>query len=407
MKKAVLLFIFHNLVAAKCISQTPVSDSSLRIINFNAHFIHPVDSLNVYQFQINRDSGYYWQLRDAPVGLTINKDNGRVSFKAAKNYFLSGKMKYDFPYKVGVTVQSLDDPDSKIDSLFFISFYNTEIIPSRLKLSVTGNITVEEGQPVIFRVQCETGSFPFETILFSSSESISATGIVKQCGDEFSWTPGFDFVKDEQQPGERSIVLSFIGSTKFQAKDSASVRITVRDALNYPQALIEYELVQKNIKTYILQLKYAFFQLDRKLKKTKTARTVFDLSSAATALTGTILNTSSDAKSQKAGKILPSIGVALVPIKEATAPNKQVEQNQASQIRSNIKRLEYLLTDNILAGEKDNDIKRKTAKLKDELKQSQVQLIDIPVDIPGDIDEGELNQYFESRKVNKKYRLKG
>jgi hypothetical protein len=168
----------------------------------------------------------------------------------------------------------------------------------------------------------------------------------------------------------------------------------------------EYELVNKNARSYILQLKYVFLQLDKKLKKVKSFRTGFDLSSAGSATAGTILNTSSSQSAKNAGKVLPSIGVALVPIKEATVPNKTVEQNQASQIRTAIKRLEYMVNDNTLIGEKDDDIVKKTAKLKDELKQVQVQLIDIPVELTGNMTEEELNNYFNSPKVNKKYRLK-
>jgi hypothetical protein len=153
-------------------------------------------------------------------------------------------------------------------------------------------------------------------------------------------------------------------------------------------------------------LKYTFLQLDKRLKKTKTARTSFDLTGASTALTGTILNTSGGVSAQKTGKILPSIGVALVPIKEATAPTKVVEQNQASLIRTSIKRLDYMLTDNLLVGEKDPDITKKISKLKDELKQTQIQLIDVPVDITNNMSEEELNNYFNSPKVTKKYSLK-
>jgi predicted HAD superfamily phosphohydrolase YqeG len=100
------------------------------------------------------------------------------------------------------------------------------------------------------------------------------------------------------------------------------------------------------------------------------------------------------------------VGVALVPIKEAAVPAKVVDQNQASLIRSSIKRLEYMLTDNALIGEKDPDITPKTTKLKDELKQAQIQLIDVPVVITDNMTEEELDNYFNSPKVNKKYRLK-
>lgn len=385
----------------------PVPDTLLRIINFNAFFTQHIDSSNVYQFRINKNSSnYYWYIKDAPVGLAINKDNGLLSFKVAKNYFQSGKMKYDFPYKVTVGAQSLLDAEEKVDSIFSISFYNTEIIPSRIKPTVSGTLTIDEGEAVSFRVQCETGTFPFSTILFSSTVPISNYTLVKSCNDEFSWTPGFDFVKDNEGSKEKAVLLSFVASTRFQSKDTATVRIVVKNAINYPQAILEYELINKNIRTYILQLKFVFLQLDKKLKKVKSFRTAFDLTSASTALTGTILNTSGNASAQKTGKILPSIGVALVPIKEATSPNRSVEQNQASQIRGSIKRLDYMLTDNVLVGDRDADVLRKIVKLKEELKQVQVQLIDIPVELTGNMTEEELNNYFNSPKVNRKYRLK-
>jgi hypothetical protein len=57
-------------------------------------------------------------------------------------------------------------------------------------------------------------------------------------------------------------------------------------------------------------------------------------------------------------------------------------------------------------GEKDTDIAKKTAKLKDELKQIQIQLIDIPLELANNMTEEELNEYFNSPKVTKKYRLK-
>ncbi|MGN6400540.1 MAG: hypothetical protein ACTHMD_08810, partial [Flavisolibacter sp.] len=58
-----------------------------------------------------------------------------------------------------------------------------------------------------------------------------------------------------------------------------------------------------------------------------------------------------------------------------------------------------------LVGSKDPEVTRKTNKLKDELKQVQVQMIDIPIEITNDLTEEELNRYFNSPKVNKKYRL--
>lgn len=383
-------------------------DSSLRIINFNPYFTLHVDSTLNYQFNINREpSQYFWYLKNSPVGLKINKDNGLLSFKAEKSFFLSGKLKYDIPYKVNVGVQSLIHSMEKVDTAFTLIFYNTEIIPSRLKPTVGSMLTVDEGQTVEFKVQCESGSFPIEDILFSSSMPITDFTLVRTCNDEFRWTPPYEFVKDTDPDRSKTVLLSFIGSTRFRVKDTTTIRVLVRDALNYPVANQENAQLVKNIEVYILQLKYTFLQLEKKLKKTKTARTGFDLTSGTTAMAGTILTSSDDAGAQKTGKILPGIGVALVPIKEAAAPNKVVDQNQASLVRTSIKRLEYMLRDNIVAGDKDPDILKKTNKLKEELKQIQVQLIDIPIEITNNMTPEELNAYFNSPKVNKKYRLRG
>jgi hypothetical protein len=382
----------------------PATDTVLRIIDLNPFFSVHVDSTLNYPLQINKQpENYFWFLKNAPVGLKINKDNGMVSFKADRSYFLSGKLKYDLPYKVLVGVQNLTDPTERIDTSFSIVFYNTEIVASRVKPTVSNVVSIDEDETASFRVLCENGSFPIENIITLTSVPISKYQVVQQCGDEFSWTPGYDLVKESDPNHEKTVTVYFIGTTKFGIKDTASIRITVKDALNYPNALSEYNQTVKNVDRYVLQLKYTFLQLDQKLKKTKTVRTSFDLTSASTSLTGTVMSASGD---QKAGKILPSVGLALVPIKEAAVPNKAVDQNQAALIRTSIKRLEYMLQDNQLIAGKDPDITRKNNKLKDELKQVQVQLIEVPVEITNDFSETELDRYFNSPKVNKKYRLK-
>jgi hypothetical protein len=382
-------------------------DSSLRIINLNPFFTLHVDSTLTYQLQINKNPDqYFWYLKNSPVGLRINKDNGNLTFNANRSLFLSGKLKYDINYKVNIGVQNLNDPQEKVDTSFNIIFYNTEIIASKVKPTVQGNIWVDEGETVSFRVLCETGSFPIDHILTLTSTPIAKYNDVQKCGDEFSWTPGYDLVKDSDSGKVKIIQLYFIGSNRFYAKDTATVRLIVREALNYPIAREDHQQVVKNIERYVTQLKFTFLQLDKKLKKTKNIRTTFDLTSASTSLTGTVLATSSSSESQRTGKILPSVGLALVPIKEASAPNRMVDQNQASLIRASIKRMEYILRDNQLLGEKDPDIVRKTNKLKEELKQVQMQLIDVPIEITNEFTEEELTRYFNSPKVNKKYRLK-
>jgi hypothetical protein len=392
------------------VSVTPAVDSSLitlRIKNLNPYFTLHVDSTLTYKLEINKEqSKYYWYLRNSPVGLRINKDNGTLTFKAEKSYFLSGKLRYDNEYRVNLGVQNLDNPAERVDTSFTIVFYNTEIVQAKVKPSVSSVVTIEEGDTLAFKVQCEYGSFPIDNITFLSNMPMKNYTTVKKCDDDFVWSPPFDFVKETDSARVKVVLLSFIGTNRFMIRDTAIVKVIVKDALNYPFALQEHALSMKNVRTYVLQLKYTFLQLDRSVKKTKNTRTGFDITSSSSALTGTILSSSTSTGSQQTGKILPSVGVSLVPIKEAVAPQKVFDQNQASLVRSSIKRLDYMSQDNALVGERDPDIAKKTAKLKDELKQIQIQLIDIPVEIASNMSEKELNDYFNSPKVTKKYRVK-
>ncbi len=406
--------------SAQCFSQDPLlhipdstdttkkpEDTVLRIRNLNPYFTLHVDSTLNYHLEINKDpSHYYWYLKNSPVGLKINKDNGTLSFKAEKSFFLSGRLKYDFDYKVNIGVQNLNNPSERIDTSFTILFFTTEIIHSRVKASVSSTLFIDEGDTINFKIECETGTFPIEDITFFSNMPIRNNTDVKKCGDEFKWSPNFDFVKETDSAKQKFLLLSFVGSDKFFNKDTCNVKIYVKDALNFPVAVVDYNKIEKRFSTYILQLKYAFVQLDKKVKKTKNSRTTFDMTTAATALGGTIFSSESSTDAQNAGKILPSAGVALVPVKETVSPPMTAEQNSASLVRSSIKRLEYTLTENSLVGEKDADILKKMNKLKDELKQTQIQLIDIPIDETTNMTEEQLNEYFNNPKVNKKYRLK-
>jgi len=383
------------------------ADTVLRIKNLNPYFTLHVDSSLQYRLEINKNpDDYYWFLRNSPAGVRINKDNGTLMVRVEKSFFLSGKLKYDNEYKVALGVQSLIDPKDKVDTSVTIVFYNTDIIPSRVKPSVNGTMYVDEGETVNFKVQCENGSFPIENITFFSNTPLINYSVIRECNQDFTWSPGFDFVKEGDSAKVRIVNLSFIGANRFMLKDTAVVRIVVRDALNYPLALEEYNKQTKAVNTYILQLKYTFLQLDKNVKKVKSTRTTFDITGSTTALTGSILSSSTNEATQKTGRVLPSVGVSLVPVKEAVKTQKTFDQNQASLIRSSIKRLDYMLRDNSLIGERDAQIMVKATKLKEELKQIQIQLIDIPIEITNNMTEEELNQYFNSPKVNKKYRIK-
>lgn len=384
------------------------ADSVLRIKNLNPYINLHVDSTLNYQLEINKDqSSYFWYLRNSPAGLRINKDNGVLTFKADKSYFLSGRLKYDNEYRVQVGVQNLNNPSERVDTTFTVVFYNTDIVSSKVKPSVSSTLFVDEGDTIAFKVQCENGNFPIDYITFYANTPLKNFTSVRKCDEDFVWTAPFDFVKETDSARVKVLLLSFVGTNRFMIRDTATVRIIVRDALNYPLAVQEYNATVKLMNSYITRMKYTFIQLDKGVKKTKGTRTTFDITSSTTALTGSILASSTKTSTQNVGKVMPSVGVTLVPVKEAVAPQKVFDQNQAGSLRGSIKRLEYIMSDNRLVGERDPAITQKTNTLKNELKQMQTLLNEIPLDFTTDgMTEEELNKQFNSPKVQKKYRLK-
>lgn len=384
-------------------------DSTLRIMNLSPFFSLQADSILTYDFKINRSSeDYFWYIKSAPVGLRIDKNSGVLFFKADKNLFKSGRLKFDIPYKVEFGVQNLRNAAEKIDTSFTILFFSTEINMSRLKPTVGNVVQLEEGDSIKFRVQCEEGTFPIDQITINSNQPITNFKPVKGCNDEFQWQVPYDFIREGDTAKQKILVLQFIGTDKFRNSDTASVRLFIRPGVNYPQKLLEYKQIADEIKKYIKDLKLTFFVLSNEIENTKTYRTYFDVGSSSTAMLGTILSTSSQSTGTKNfGKVLPSLGLTLVPVKEALAPNKVQEQNIASQVRATIKRLEFMQSEYSLVGEKDFDILTKTKKLKDELKQSQLQLIDLPlVEFDPKYTQEDAEKYFNNPKVNKKYKMK-
>lgn len=382
-------------------------DTVLRIKNFTPYFTLHVDSTLHYQFEINKDPvDYYWYLKNPPVGLKINKDNGLLYFKAEKAFFLSGKLKYDKEYKVTLGVQNLNDASDRLDTTFTLVFYNTDIIPSRLKPSVAGDLYMEEGDTLSFKIQCETGSFPIEAITYYTNYPVRSTTPIAHCDDNFTWMIPFDFIREGENVKSKKLIIKFIGVDKFSNRDTAVVNVNIADAVNYPFRLEEYNKIVKQVNDYVQQLKGTFMILDQNIKHTRKTRTTFDLTSATTALGGTVFSSLPSDGSKTAGKILPSVGVAMVPVKEAVAPNKVSDQNSASLVRADIQRLQYSLSNNTLIGEKDEDIVKKTSKLMDDLKQVQLQLIDVPI-VNVDASKEAVNKYFDSPKVKRKYRLGG
>jgi hypothetical protein len=408
---AVLFFTFSLAGQSQIIQDTThklvnYADSALRIRNINPYFTLHVDSTLRYAFEINKDrSQYYWYLKNSPVGLKIDKDNGVLTFKAEKSFFLSGKLKYDYEYKVNIGIQNLNNSEDKIDTSIILLFYNTEIIPSKIKPTVTNTLYIDEGDTISFKLQCDNGSFPIEEITYFSNYQAKSLTPVTKCNDDYTWCAPFDFVKETDKDKTKLLELYFVGVNKFSIRDTAIIHIYVKENINYPQREKEFYKLQTDVSNYILQLKSSFRIVDSKLKKTKKTRTGFDLGSAGAGLGGTVFSSLPSETQKTAGKILPSVGVALVPVKEAAAPNSSSDQNTASLIRNSIKRLEYLVAENTIVGDRDADILNKTKKLKDELKQIQVQLIDIPI-AEEKLDSKELDEYFNNPKVNKKYKVK-
>ncbi len=385
------------------------TDTVLRVINLNPFFTIQVDSTLTYDFQINRPTeNYFFYLKNAPIGVKLDKSTGVLYFKADKSYFKSGKLKYDIPYAVELGVQNLRNAEERFESSFTLLFYSTEVIVSKLKPTVGNIMFLEEGDSIRFRVQCEEGSFPVEQITIITNEPISNFKTVVRCNDEFAWMVPYDFIRDSDTAKQKTLSLQFIGADKFRNRDTALVKLVIKPGINYIQKNLEHQQVATEMKKYITNLKLTFYVISTNIKNNKSTRTGFDITGSSTAMLGTILSTAGESVSAKnVGKVLPSVGLTLVPVKEAVAPNKVQEQNTASQVRATIKRLDYILTENMMIGDKDPDILAKTRKLRDELKQSQLQLVDLPmVEFDPRYSQEQAEKYFNNPKVNKKYRLK-
>jgi hypothetical protein len=384
-------------------------DSTLRIINLNPYFTIHVDSVLNYDLQINRPpEQYYWYIKNGPVGIQIDRNTGILNFKADKSFFKSGKLRYDIPYRVDFGVQNLYIPTEHADTSFTIMFYNTEIIISKVKPTISPIQYLEEGDSIRFRVQCESGTFPIEQITLNANLPLTTYRTIGKCNDEFSWMVPFDFIRDNDTAKQKTLILQMIGADKFMNKDTATITFYIRPGINFPQKNEEFKKVNDEMTRYIQELKLTFYAVSQSIKSNKKTRTAFDITASTTALAGTVLVTASEnPNTQDIGKILPAVGLTLVPVKEAVAPNKIQEQNTASQIRAAIKRLEYMQSENNIVSDRDPELLAKTKKLREELKQTRLQLIDLPmVEFDQQLSAEEADKYFNDPKVNKKYKLK-
>jgi hypothetical protein len=307
-----------------------------------------------------------------------------------------------------VGVQNLHNPTDRVDTSITILFYSTEIIVSKLKPSTASTLSLEEGDSVQFRIQCDEGSFPFEQINVNSSVPLSNYTAVKKCNDQFKWNIPFGLFKDNDTAKQKIILLEFIGSDKFFNRDTAVVRLVIKPGINYPVRNQQYQKEYDGLKTYIKKLTLTFAVISEEVRKNKKTRTIFDISGSSTALAGTIISTTAtpNSNAEDIGKILPSVGLTLIPVKEGVAPNKIQQQNTASQVRGEVRRLEYVLEENSLTSERDLEVLTKTKRLKEELKKSMLQFADLPiVEFNENFTEEEAEKYFKDPKVNKKYKF--
>src|SRR5688500_18983219 len=85
-----LIIVWKNSIGQIQDSIPPVQDTVLRIVNLDPFITLHADSNLNFKPEINKGAGkYFWYLRNAPVGMKINKDNGTINFRADKSYFLS------------------------------------------------------------------------------------------------------------------------------------------------------------------------------------------------------------------------------------------------------------------------------------------------------------------------------
>ncbi len=384
-------------------------DTALRIMNLNPYFTIHEDSVVNYDLAINKESkDYFWFIQKSPLGVRLDKKSGNLTIKGDKALFKTGRLKYDIPYQVQIGVQNLHNPTDRVDTSFTILFYSTEVVVSKVKPSTSSIINVEEGDSVQFRVLCDEGSFPLEQISMNTSMPLSNFSTVKKCNDEFKWVVPFGIFRENDTAKVKFVLVDFIGTDKFYNKDTASIRINIKPGINFPVRNLAHKRISDEFENYIKYLKFQFFEVSGKVKRTKKVRTTFDISSSTTAFAGTIISSTSEAGSSGAswGRIMPSVGLTLVPIKEATAPNNIQQQNTATQIRSEARRLEFFLGENQLSGDRDAEVLAKIKRLQDELKKAKLQFLDLdPVDAKEYMNK-DIDKFFNDPKVNKKYRIK-
>src|SRR6185312_11233156 len=104
-----------------------------------------------------------------------------------------------------------------------------------------------------------------ESITYYSNYPIRSTTPVTRCGDQFTWVAPYDFIKDDEKINERQLQIKFVGIDKFFNRDTAIVNVLVKQTINYPYRMMQYNKISDDIERYIVQLKNTFRSLDQKV----------------------------------------------------------------------------------------------------------------------------------------------
>ena len=66
------------------------------------------------------------------------------------------------------------------------------------------DLVIEEGDTLNFKLQCEEGSFPIESITYFSNFPIRSLTSITHCGDDFTWVAPYDFIKDDEKDKQKA-----------------------------------------------------------------------------------------------------------------------------------------------------------------------------------------------------------
>jgi len=389
-----------------------IADTTLCIINVSPCFYLYPDSAIAYQLRLNRNpSGYTWYLKNNPPAVQLDSKTGMLYIKASATLFRQQKMFFGHRYVVSLGVQNNRDPTEWTDTSFAVIFQDPAIARGQIIPSVAGDIFAEEGDTIRFTLGCDNGNALVQSIKLSTSVAIGNYTSIQRCDDVFMWAIPFDFIRDRDSLDLRELRLTFVSIDDLQKKDTAEINIVIRQGINYVEKNQEYRKTAEEVKKYVQSLKLTFYVLNKSLRFNKFSRALFDVSAALTALAPAVIPEQQDEAKTGSGwnvsKLLPGIGLTLIPIKESLVPVKVQERANANQVRAVAKKLEFALLQNNLIGHRDPAVLNMICNLHEELRQARMQLIEVPLmEFDEDLSIEDAESYFKNYRTHKRHRLK-